>query len=53
MRFYPRQHKYYCGIDLHARKIYAGIIDQQGKLTFDLARIFLQAGKLERRQEIF
>jgi len=31
MRFYTRQHKYYCGIDLHARKMYVCIIDQKGK----------------------
>jgi len=31
MRFYNQQHKYYCGIDLHARKMYVGIIDQKGK----------------------
>ena len=31
MRFYTRQHKYYCGIDLHARKMYVCIIDQRGK----------------------
>nr|MBC8359826.1 IS110 family transposase [Candidatus Desulfatibia profunda] len=31
MRFYNQQHKYYCGIDLHARKMYVCIIDQKGK----------------------
>jgi predicted NBD/HSP70 family sugar kinase len=31
MRFYTRQHKYYCGIDLHARKMYVCIIDHKGK----------------------
>jgi hypothetical protein len=31
MRFYNQQHKYYCGIDLHARKMYVGILDQKGK----------------------
>lgn len=31
MRFYNKQHKFYCGIDLHARKMYVCIIDQQGK----------------------
>ena len=30
MRFYNQQHKYYCGIDLHARKMYVCIIDQKG-----------------------
>ncbi len=31
MRFYNQQHKYYCGIDLHARKMYICIIDYKGK----------------------
>jgi transposase len=31
MRFYNQQHKYYCGIDLHARKMYVCIIDAKGK----------------------
>ncbi len=28
MRFYTRQHPYYCGIDLHTRKMYVCILDQ-------------------------
>jgi len=32
MRFYNQQHKFYCGIDLHARKMYVCIIDEQGKI---------------------
>jgi transposase len=31
MIFYKQQHKYYCGIDLHARKMYVCILDQKGK----------------------
>ena len=30
MRFYTKQHKYYCGIDLHAKTMYLCIIDSQG-----------------------
>ncbi|HCM67746.1 MAG TPA: hypothetical protein DIS62_01925, partial [Candidatus Kerfeldbacteria bacterium] len=30
MRFYTRQHKYYCGVDLHARSIYVCILNQEG-----------------------
>jgi transposase len=30
MRFYTQQHKYYCGIDLHARAMYVCILDQSG-----------------------
>lgn len=32
MNFYKKLHQYYCGIDLHARKMYACIIDQQGNV---------------------
>lgn len=32
MKFYSKQHQYYCGIDLHARKMYVCIIDQQGSV---------------------
>jgi transposase len=34
MRFYTKQHKYYCGIDLHARSMYICILDQAGKRLF-------------------
>ena len=30
MRFYTQQHRYYCGIDLHARSMYLCIIDAEG-----------------------
>jgi transposase len=32
MKFYQQQRKHYCGIDLHARKMYVCIIDQQGSV---------------------
>src|SRR2546430_3788834 len=32
MRFYTRQHKHYCGIDLHARAMYVCILDQSGTI---------------------
>jgi len=32
MRFYNQQHKFYCGIDLHARKMYVCNINQKGKV---------------------
>ena len=34
MKFYTQQHKYYCGIDLHARTMYICILDQKGKIKF-------------------
>ena len=30
MRFYTKQHKYYCGIDLHTKKMYVCILDGTG-----------------------
>jgi len=32
MQFYTRQHKFYCGIDLHARKMYVCILDEKGEV---------------------
>lgn len=32
MRFYTKQHKYYCGIDLHTRNMYICIVNQQGEI---------------------
>jgi len=32
MRFYTKEHKYYCGVDLHTRTMYICIINQQGKV---------------------
>jgi hypothetical protein len=32
MNFYSEQHKYYCGIDLHAKKMYVCIMNQLGKV---------------------
>jgi transposase len=31
MRFYNRQHRFYCGVDLHARTMYLCVLDQQGQ----------------------
>lgn len=32
MRFYTQQHRYYCGVDLHARSLYVCILDQAGEV---------------------
>ena len=32
MKFYTQQHKFYCGIDLHARKMYVCILDAEGQI---------------------
>jgi transposase len=32
MRFYTKQHKVYCGIDLHARSMYMCILSQDGEI---------------------
>jgi hypothetical protein len=33
MNFYTRQHKHYCGIDLHAKAMYICILDQAGTIV--------------------
>jgi len=32
MRFHTKQHKFYCGIDLHAKKMYLCILDETGEV---------------------
>jgi hypothetical protein len=32
MRFYTQQHKFYCGIDLHARTMYVCILNGGGEI---------------------
>jgi transposase len=32
MRFYTQEHKFYCGIDLHARSIYVCTLDSHGEI---------------------
>ena len=32
MRFYTKQHQFYCGIDLHARTMYVCILDQDREI---------------------
>ena len=33
MNLYQTQHPFYCGIDLHANKMYACVVDSTGKKT--------------------
>ncbi len=33
MRFYNQPHRFYCGVDRHARTMYLGIIDQAGTIV--------------------
>ena len=35
MRFYTQQHRFYCGIDLHARSMHVCVLDQAGAVLFD------------------
>lgn len=32
MQFYTKQHKYYCGIDLHTKKMFICILDEKGDI---------------------
>jgi hypothetical protein len=34
MRFYTKQHKFYCGIDLHARTMHLCVLNQDGEVFF-------------------
>ncbi len=34
MKFYTKQHNYYCGIDLHARSMYICILDSEGQVVY-------------------
>src|SRR5207253_3935121 len=35
MRFYTQQHRFYAGIDLHARTLHLCVLDQAGTVVFD------------------
>ena len=35
MRFYNQPHRFYGGVDLHARTMYLCILDQAGQVVFD------------------
>jgi transposase len=35
MRFYTQQHRFSCGIDLHARSMHRCVLDQAGAVAFD------------------
>ena len=48
MRFYTGQHRFYCGVDLHARTMYLCILDAVGQVVYDrnlptTRQAFLQA----------
>ena len=54
MRCYTGRHRFYCGVDLHARTMYTHVLDAQGKTVFaqDLPAdpdVFLQAIKPYRK----
>jgi transposase len=34
MRFYTQSHRFYCGVDLHARMLAVCVLDQDGQLAF-------------------
>jgi hypothetical protein len=35
MRFYTRQHRHYCGVDLHARTMYLCVLNQAGEILLE------------------
>ena len=34
MNYYKQQHELYCGIDLHAKRMYACVVDHVGEIQF-------------------
>jgi hypothetical protein len=48
MRFYTKQHKHYCGIDLHAKKMFLCILDASGQYEVELAGGKLSSKRTER-----
>ncbi len=40
MRFYTKQHKYYCGIDLHTKKMYVCILNSDGDIVVAVECMF-------------
>ena len=35
MNFYTQSHRFYCGVDLHARSLYAHVLDAKGQTVLD------------------
>ena len=35
MRFYTRQHRFYAGVDLHARTMHVCVLDHEGQVVSD------------------
>jgi hypothetical protein len=35
MRFYSKQHRFYCGVDLHARTMHVCVLDHDGNVVCD------------------
>ena len=35
MRCYTGQHRFYCGVDLHARTMFTHVLDHKGKTVFE------------------
>ena len=35
MRCYNQPHRFYCGVDLHARSLYIHVLDARGKTVLD------------------
>ena len=33
MRFYTEEHRFYCGVDLHARSLYVCVLDEKGHVV--------------------
>ena len=53
MNLYQTQHPFYCGIDLHAKQMYACVVDQSGKKLLHRNFKTRQADKFFEQIEVF
>jgi hypothetical protein len=45
MRFYTRQHRFYCGVDLHARTLALCVLDTAGQVVSRARRFERPVGR--------
>ena len=52
MRFYNGQHRHYCGVDLHTKRMYLCILDHEGNKLAASQRAGQAARLLERHRRL-
>jgi len=51
MRCYSNPHRFYAGVDLHARSMYTHVLDQKGKTVFEKDLCVILATRVRPRRE--